>query len=749
MYRSFLQQLSNENIMTFTPPGFRNEIDVQFPRHRLPVCDRCKRISKTREQCRTRDCHTDVAWCDTYVCITLDNSCTDSDGKLLDGPFVAKTVPLIPFNLKGKVNPLTPICTSCKLKNYTRTYCRQKKKHRQLPWSAVHVITSLEVNDISEKNATNTASLPISSKRSKLKSAEVIDIETNANTFSSKRKGSFSEDVGIVNEKLKDHKEFQKDQFSSRPNKKRGDRRTKVAMEISTGHGEEGKDLEKIKAVEAAKLNDIPRSRTFLVTASHREPHRVEWVDIDPALVSQLHNANRNIPGNQVSDNAYKPDSNPTDHNNASRNIREPTSVSKMNETENEGVTNAQGNMNLRSGGIDGQRIQQEGARSEGRNLTETMEPGVSNIVNTAATNIPGIGTNYAPLSGIESQMVGEQMSHLAGRMGEIETTDIANTLTSTNMWGLGSSGVTGRNAMAAMEPSVSNIVGISATNIPGIGTNYASLSGIESQMVGEQMSHLAGRMGGRMTGRNAMAAMDPSISNIVGTSATNIPGFSANYASRLGIESQMVGGQMPHLGSQNMIRYQTNVERRMRQQNQMNQYPMQVDNTYGNIPINSQQGGDRMIPLGPGTSGRGFNSVQEMMQYDLEMRQMREIFKGQIPIDGNQPMAPGMAFNTTTERSDFRTGIRGADRMAAPGGDESEVGSQMMRTSNTSSDLESGGPDVMIRDIYSGRNVRRTIVRNLGGLQDTYPQTGVGEQTVRGDDSNLAYDEGKSDGED
>jgi hypothetical protein len=627
------------------------------------------------------------------------------------------------------------------------------------------VITSLEVNDISEKNAANTASLPISSKKSEINSAEVIDIETNANTFSSKRKGSFSEDVGIVNEELKDHKEFQKDQFSSRPKKKRGGRGTKVAKEISTGHGEEGKDLEKLKAVEAAKLNDIPRSRTFLVTVSHREPHRVEWLDIDPALVSQLHNANRNNPGNQVSENAYKPDSSPTDHhNNASRNIREHTSVSKMNETEKEGVTHAQGNINLRSGGIDGQLIQQEGARSEGRNLMETMEPNVSNMVNTAATNIPGIGTNYAPLSGMESQMVGEHMSHLAGRMGEIETTDIANTLTSTNMWGLGSSGVTGRNAMTAMDPRISNIDGTSATNIPGIGTNYASRLGMESQMVGEQMSRLAGRMGGGMgeiettdiantltstnmwglgssgvTGRNAMAAMDPSISNIDGTSATNIPEIGANYASRLGIESQMVGGQMPHLGSQNMIRYQMDVEQHMRQQNQMNQYPMQVNNTYGTIPNENQRGGDRMIPFG------GFNSVQEMMQYDLETRQLREISRGQNSIDGNQSMAP---FNATAERSDVRTGIRGADRMAAPGGAGSEVGSQMMRTSTTASDLDSDGPNVMIRDIYSGRNVRR-IVRNVGGLQDTYPQTGVGEQTVRGDDSNLAYDEGKSDGQD
>jgi len=605
----------------------------------------------------------------------------------------------------------------------------------------VHVITSLEVKD----NAANMASLPISSKRSEINSAEAINTETNANAFSSKRKGSFSEDVGIVNEELKDQMEFQKDQFLSKPKKKRRGR--KVAKEISTGHGDGGKDLEKLKAVEAAKLNDIPRSRTFLVTVSHQEPHRVDWLDIDPALVSQLHNANRS---------------------NASLNIREATSVSKMNETENEGVTNVQETMNLRRGGVDGQMIQQDGARSEGRNLMGTMEPDVSNIVNRAATNLQGIGTNYAPRSGIESQMMREQISQLAGRMGETETTNIPNTFTSTNMWGLGSS----VNATTGMEPSVSNVDRASAKNIPGFNANYASTRlGIESQMVGEQMSQLAGRMGGNMgetettnipntrtstnmwglggsgtTGRNAMAAMEPSISINPGTSAANIPGFTANYASGLGTESEMAGGQMPHLGSQNILRYQMDVEQRMRQQNQMNQYPMQVDNAYGTIPIQSQQGGNRMTPSGAGTDGRGFNSVQEMMQYDLEMRQMRDAFQGQIPIDGHQPMAPSMAFNSTTERSDFRTGIRGAARAVAPRGAGSEVGSQMMRTSNPASDLES--PDIMIRDIYTGRNVR-SIARNSDGLQDTYPETGVGEQTVRGDDSNLAHDEGKTDGKD
>jgi hypothetical protein len=144
MYSSYGNQRRNSNVLRFTPPGFKYPIDVQFPPRCLPVCERCKKNFKTREHCRGRDCHTELAWCETYVCVSLDNSCTGDDGKLLDGPFIAKVVPPIAFNLKGKLNPLTPICAPCKDKNYTRTYCRQNKNHRQLPWSTVYVIVSLK-----------------------------------------------------------------------------------------------------------------------------------------------------------------------------------------------------------------------------------------------------------------------------------------------------------------------------------------------------------------------------------------------------------------------------------------------------------------------------------------------------------------------------------------------------------------------------------------------------------------------------
>jgi hypothetical protein len=147
MHSSYSNRRQISNVLRFTPLGFKHPIDVQFPPRCLPVCGRCKKNFKTREHCRGRDCHTDLPWCDTYVCVSLDKSCTDGNGKLLDGPFTAKVIPPVGFTFKeDELDPLTPICAPCKDKNYTRTYCRQNKNHRQLPWSTVYVIVTLDRN---------------------------------------------------------------------------------------------------------------------------------------------------------------------------------------------------------------------------------------------------------------------------------------------------------------------------------------------------------------------------------------------------------------------------------------------------------------------------------------------------------------------------------------------------------------------------------------------------------------------------
>lgn len=47
-----------------------------------------------------------------------------------------------PFCLKNDFDEKTPVCAGCKKTNRTRTFCRERHKHRQLPWSTVYVILS-------------------------------------------------------------------------------------------------------------------------------------------------------------------------------------------------------------------------------------------------------------------------------------------------------------------------------------------------------------------------------------------------------------------------------------------------------------------------------------------------------------------------------------------------------------------------------------------------------------------------------
>ena len=139
--------------MKYLIPGLQNTIDIPFPDNKLPVCKRCKKIYKTRELCRVRDGHQDVPWNTTYICITLDDSCftrnSKGDLRLVEEDsmqFVARSLPGPPMPYCAKKVHIggakAPICMACKDKNYTRHHCREKQKHRQLPWGTVYVLLS-------------------------------------------------------------------------------------------------------------------------------------------------------------------------------------------------------------------------------------------------------------------------------------------------------------------------------------------------------------------------------------------------------------------------------------------------------------------------------------------------------------------------------------------------------------------------------------------------------------------------------
>lgn len=236
----------NANTLRFIPPGFKHSIDVPFPGRSLPVCERCKKNFKTREHCRTRDCHTGLPWSDTYVCITLDSSCLTEDGKLVEGRFMAKPVSPQPYCLKGDIDPQTPICAPCKDKNYTRTYCRSNKKHRQLPWSSVYVV----LYHVSEGSQSQ---YPESS-------------ETQGGGESkgkSKRRKTNSGEAAPPAE---------------------GEEKTEDTPDEEPARKEPKKD-EESENDETSKFDDIPASRTFLVTVSAKRT-LIEWLDVDPMITT-------------------------------------------------------------------------------------------------------------------------------------------------------------------------------------------------------------------------------------------------------------------------------------------------------------------------------------------------------------------------------------------------------------------------------------------------------------------------------
>lgn len=136
------QAASHGNVLTFTPRGFSQTLNVKFPDSRLAVCEKCKKNYKTRDSCRVRSLHTTEPWTTAYICVTLDESCTDPEGNYVDKPLTVRMVQWQPYCVKNEFDPKTPVCASCKKTNRTRTFCRDRHKHRQLPWCTVYVILS-------------------------------------------------------------------------------------------------------------------------------------------------------------------------------------------------------------------------------------------------------------------------------------------------------------------------------------------------------------------------------------------------------------------------------------------------------------------------------------------------------------------------------------------------------------------------------------------------------------------------------
>lgn len=98
--------------------------------------------------CRVRNTHTAAPWTTAYICITIDDSCLDENGRFVDKPMTVRMVQWQPYCVKKPFDAKTPVCAACKRTNRTRSFCRERHKHRQLPWCSVYVLLStLEAAD--------------------------------------------------------------------------------------------------------------------------------------------------------------------------------------------------------------------------------------------------------------------------------------------------------------------------------------------------------------------------------------------------------------------------------------------------------------------------------------------------------------------------------------------------------------------------------------------------------------------------
>lgn len=181
------QKEKKMNVLTCKIPGLPYEMDLSFPPRKLSVCDKCKKIYKTRKLCRERDGHTTSPWNKTYICFVLDNSCfeTDSDGNSrvvkddasVSYQFSAKHIECSPTKyfalFDTQADQLDPICAPCKSKNYTRTHCRVKHKHQNLPWGAVYMsLSAKKITDNSDGDEENDAMVSGTKRKAKSSSEE-------------------------------------------------------------------------------------------------------------------------------------------------------------------------------------------------------------------------------------------------------------------------------------------------------------------------------------------------------------------------------------------------------------------------------------------------------------------------------------------------------------------------------------------------------------------------------------------------
>jgi len=289
--------MNNWDTFPLSIPGLGNDIAINVPKNRLPVCIRCKHQYKTRRLCREKKKHAGLPWRKMYICITLHDSCFTGNKSLIKGPFVAKNISWQPYQYKGSVsiNSEFPMCANCKSKNYTASYCRERRNaHRDLPWDTVYVELSEKKNcaipESKEKTNSeiNDDEETLSTKfESKSDDEEEADAEKSASFQSPELQDKniiFDSEVGSsVEDKLSEllgiKRKLSEDKHDSK--------RYKCGEGVSIDSDRKNEELDFNEKQRKDIFSEIDESKTFCIEVSHYA-YQAQWLDLDEVRAADL-----------------------------------------------------------------------------------------------------------------------------------------------------------------------------------------------------------------------------------------------------------------------------------------------------------------------------------------------------------------------------------------------------------------------------------------------------------------------------
>ena len=172
--------------------------------------------------------------------------------------------------LKHEFDKKAPVCASCKKTNRTRSFCREKHKHRQLPWCTVYVILSA----VDATDHTTVVAAP-SEKTGMLCESLGTDYKKKAPRNSKEDEGSTMKDDASTNDDTVDG--------ANKSNDKEDD------------------------SGDTDNIYNIEQSRTFLSQISCKS-NTIHWLDIDGET-----NVSTNESDVKALNNAIRTPSVPTD----------------------------------------------------------------------------------------------------------------------------------------------------------------------------------------------------------------------------------------------------------------------------------------------------------------------------------------------------------------------------------------------------------------------------------------------------